>query len=323
MRYLIAAHDAGGAEVVSAWVKANPQHQYTFLLQGPAVTVFTRKIPILNNIGFEELSNHLPRIDQVLTATSWGSDLERLVIQFARSRQIRVAAYLDHWNNYLERFLLNDNLCLPDEIWVGDEDAERLARIIFTETPVLLIKNQYFCEIQSEYEKISKPLPQSDKKNLLYICEPISACNTWKCGNENVLHYTEFTAMQHLFSNLSALDLYEYLNCIKLRLHPSEIMGKYNNLIKNVSPGNGCNIVYSEHTTLLEDYAWADWVVGVSSMALAIAIMLKKLVFTCVPENAVIMRLPVTGILPFNRESIFLTLNSIEHVSRQTNDYVC
>ena len=40
---LVVAHDAGGAEVVSAWVKKNPQNVFTYLLQGPAVKIFQKR----------------------------------------------------------------------------------------------------------------------------------------------------------------------------------------------------------------------------------------------------------------------------------------
>ena len=32
-------------------------------------------------------------------------------------------AFLDHWTNYRERFLLDGSPVLPDELWVGDEHA--------------------------------------------------------------------------------------------------------------------------------------------------------------------------------------------------------
>lgn len=314
MRYLIVAHDAGGAEIVSAWVKANPQHQYCYLLQGPAITVFSRKIPLLMNAELEELASILPNVDYVLTGTSWGSDLERYVIQFSRSHQVKVVSYLDHWNNYIERFLYNGIACLPDEIWVGDEEAEFLAKSIFNNTPIHLIKNEYFHEIRREFENVTKP-PRSSKKNLLYICEPISACNTWKTGDKDYLNYTEFTALQYLFQKVSELDIYRHLNCIKIRLHPSEKKSKYQDVLEKILPHASCEVIYSENSTLLEDYAWTDWVVGVSSMALVIANILHKVVFTCVPENAITMKLPLKGILPFNKHSVHLTLNTSMMIS--------
>ena len=114
MKILIVAHDAGGAEIISAWVKANSQHEYRFILQGPAVITFSRKISEIKNESIENLLLIFPEIDFVLTGTSWGSDLERQVIQIARKQNVFVTSYLDHWVNYAERFRYQGMLCLPN-----------------------------------------------------------------------------------------------------------------------------------------------------------------------------------------------------------------
>ena len=103
-----------------------------------------------------------------MTSTSWGSDLEREVIKIALDKKIRVAAYLDHWVNYLERFLQNGTFILPDEIWTGDEVALNLARIIFGNTPVRLVKNEYFESVKKEFNDLPV-VPRSEKYHLLYI----------------------------------------------------------------------------------------------------------------------------------------------------------
>ena len=53
----------------------------------------------------------------------------------------RAIAFLDHWTNYPERFLRKGIQHLPDELWVGDEDTERLARADFPNVPIRLVPN--------------------------------------------------------------------------------------------------------------------------------------------------------------------------------------
>ena len=86
----------------------------------------------------------------VLTGTGWASNLEREAIRMARSHRVQVAAYLDHWVNYAERFTVDGVLELPDEIWVGDEEALDLAHRTFPTTEVRLEPNQYWSEIRAE-----------------------------------------------------------------------------------------------------------------------------------------------------------------------------
>jgi len=309
MKILIVAHDAGGAEIVSAWVKANPLNQYYFILEGPAVAVFSRKILNIDNYCVDELVEVFSKIEFVLTGTSWGSDLERNVIKASRKQNIFVASYLDHWVNYLERFLCDGEVCLPNEIWVGDSDAENLAKNIFKETPVRMEPNQYYVEVKNEYKKIVAP-SRSKKYNLLYICEPVEAASVWKTGNKNSRNYTEFSALEYFFNKLNLLKLSENLEKIKLRLHPSEHKSKYDRVMETAQKKCLCEMDVSENTSLLEDYAWADYVVGISSMALVIAAMLEKKVFTCVPENVKVTKLPLQNIFPLNKDTIFLRYRS-------------
>ncbi|MCX7121830.1 MAG: hypothetical protein NTZ67_08720 [Gammaproteobacteria bacterium] len=300
MHLLIVSHDAGGAEIVSAWVKANPQNHYYFILQGPAVDIFSRKIANIHNSFVEELTQILLSVEFVLTGTSWGSDLEQIAIKEALLKNIFVAAYLDHWVNYLERFLLNGIAILPNEIWVGDEDAENLAKNIFKKTTIRYVTNQYFIEIKKEFKKISVR-PKSEKLNILYLCEPVEDTALWKTGDKNSRNYTEFSALEYFFNKACKYNLPENLNSIKLRPHPSELAEKYDTVIEVARKQCGCEITVSQKTTLLEDFAWADWVVGVSSMALVVATILKKKVFTCIPENAAVTMLPILEIKRFDK----------------------
>ena len=63
---------------------------------------------------------------------------------------------MDHWVNYLERFELNGNTILPDEIWVGDKDAERIANKTFNKTPVIFYPNPYFEDLKDEISSIEE-----------------------------------------------------------------------------------------------------------------------------------------------------------------------
>ncbi|MBF0301103.1 MAG: hypothetical protein HQK51_20515, partial [Oligoflexia bacterium] len=82
---LIVAHDAGGGEILSAWIKAKQQKDrlkiFTFLLEGPAIKIFQKKISSLTIISRESINKkYLSTFDLVLTATSWACDLEKVIL---------------------------------------------------------------------------------------------------------------------------------------------------------------------------------------------------------------------------------------------------
>src|SRR5579862_9075962 len=96
---LIVAHDAGGSEVISSWVQNQSEGRYSFLLEGPAIEIFKRKVQFDKNLNREEALTQLGRkeFDFVLTGSSWASDLERVFLTHSKRLQIRCGTFLDHW----------------------------------------------------------------------------------------------------------------------------------------------------------------------------------------------------------------------------------
>src|SRR3954452_10037732 len=148
MRVLVAAHDAGGAEVVSSWLRrGGVLRECSCVAEGPAETVFRRKLPDLDYISRDDALRRLPEHDLVLTGTSGLADLERVVIRAAREAGVRSATFLDHWHSYETRFRCGDSLVLPDEIWVGDDAAMKLAREQFPATTLKYEPDPHMAEV--------------------------------------------------------------------------------------------------------------------------------------------------------------------------------
>jgi hypothetical protein len=55
-------------------------------------------------------------------------------------------------------------------------------------------------------------------------------------------------------------------------------------------------VLQSNGTTLLQDLAWADWVVGCDTAALVAAVFAGRKVFSCIPPGGQPMTLPFTEI---------------------------
>ena len=168
--YTVVSHDAGGAEVLSSYLRRSGA-RCRFVLEGPARRVFERKLGPLETLGLEDA---LAARGIVLCGSSWQSELEFDALGMARERGLRCITFLDHWVNYAERFTRAGVVNLPDEIWVGDDIAQQIAARTFPDMRICEVQNPYLLDIAEELARM--PLRRDDSSlgiSLLYICEPI------------------------------------------------------------------------------------------------------------------------------------------------------
>jgi hypothetical protein len=278
----IISHDAGGAEILSSWLRHNSQ-PHCLVLDGPAVSIFQKKLGNSISIPLEQA---VEISDWVLCGTSWQSNLEKRAITQAKIAGKKVVAFLDHWVNYRERFQFEGITILPDEIWVGDINAELIAQQFFPDINIILIPNPYFIDLQADLERLEPNLSHSNQRAVLYVCEPIREHSLLTYGNERYWGYVEEEALQFFLDNVAALG--GSIDSIKIRLHPSETTGKYD-------WAKGTNSLVAETITnksLLEQIVEADIVVGCGSMAMVVALLAKKRVISAIPPGGKACELP-------------------------------
>lgn len=290
---LVVAHDSGGAEVVSAWVNKHREFRYSFVLGGPALNVFCRKLGQVTTLSESEMEPSIQGASWVLTGTSWASDLEKRAIRAARQRNVRVVSYLDHWTSFAERFELAGERCLPDEIWAGDEHGFSKAREAFPAHPVKLVPNLYFEEMRDQIANATVPKPAGEKLRILYVTEPTSVVARKKFGDAQYWGYTEYEALERYLDFLSGES--DAVEQVRLRPHPSEPAGKYAAIIAKYSAS--LRIEESCSGTLVQDCAWADAIVGCDSMAMVIGVLAAKKVFCCIPKGGPPPSLPYQEIV--------------------------
>ena len=121
--YAVVSHDAGGAEILSSYVKREKPN-VVFALAGPAERIFKRKLGQIEN---KPLIDAINAADVLLCGTSLPSAHERNAIRIAKEMKLHSIAFLDHWINYPDRFKEGAKLLLPDEIWTVDERAFALS----------------------------------------------------------------------------------------------------------------------------------------------------------------------------------------------------
>jgi len=293
-KILIVSHDAGGAEVVSSWVRCHPEYQFEFCLDGPAVGIFQKKIIKLENQPVVHLEKIIQKSNRVVTGTSWASDIEKEAIKLGKKLGKTVASFLDHWVNYPQRFQYNGQTCLPDEIWVGDEDALRIAQNYFPKEKLKFVPNPYFQDIKDELNSLRLPPRQTKKVRILYVCEPIGEHSRREYGHSLHWGYTEYDALRFFFKKLADMISFENIESVCVRNHPSESRDKYDTILEEYP---AIPFKKSGGNSIIDDCVWADWVAGCNSMALVVGLLAGKKVYSCIPPGGHLCSLPQKGII--------------------------
>ncbi len=259
-RVLVVAHDAGEAEMIGAYIEKHKNDTaFKAFVGGPAETVFLRR-----KIPFERLENIFqcletqPAAEYILMGTGiGGSKSISRVVKKARTVHIKTIGYLDHWTIFKKRFgfpAKGWKESIPDELWAGDPYAYDIAMKHFNDRPIRLVSNAQFEEIQERFRSFQKGV---EEKNILFLGEPVSY------NPENIFA-----------SVLSTLKDHNETSTIILRTHPNEPSSAYQAQIDMFSDSLDIKRYTSKY--LLSDIAQARIVIGIETMALAIASLCGK-----------------------------------------------
>ena len=279
----IVSHDAGGAEILSSWLLRSDD-LCSVVLEGPAIGIFARKCIVAERLTLAEA---ITKCDWILCGTGWASDLERQAIKLGRQHGKKTIAFLDHWINYKERFQEFDgSITLPDEIWVGDEQAKRIAKAAFPNIQVKLQINPYLEGLRKDLVQIGTNKLPTNKVSILYVCEPIREHANLQYGDERYWGYTEEDALKYFLENIESLNL--EISHINIRPHPSENPNKYH-WAKALAPAL---IRFGGAEPLMQETVDADIIVGCESMALVVGLLAGKRVISCIPPSANPCQLP-------------------------------
>lgn len=280
----IVAHDAGAANLILGWIFEQKHKNLIFCVSGPALDIFRRWWPLILNT---DIDSAVRDAELLISGTSASTiDLEHQARLIARHFGVRSVGVLDHWVNYKQRFVRNEEFVPPDEIWVSDELAASIACACFPDQLVRRINN-YFLEMQ--IQRISaKSEKKLDRRTLhvLYLLEPIK--ESW--GQEGV--QAEMQALNFFVQHRSLLGIGDNAQ-IRLRLHPSEAPGKYADWCMQHKELN----IYIDCIGALPDLiAWSDIVVGCQTAAMVIALHAKRHVVSVMPPWSPACALPHDGI---------------------------
>lgn len=282
----VVAHDAGAANHIISWLRRCNCQKIHSCFAGPAARLWAQSFRASSKSS-GTLSEVVRRSNMLITGTGWGSTLEHDARKLAKSAGLKSVAVIDHWANYHERFIRNGEEVLPDEIWVADEYAEKMAEREFPNLKVVQLPNVYLDSLVQEVRAHEHSVIKRTDCNMLYVLEPIR--ERWGCDKQP----SEFQALDFLVKNVNLIHPKGKWS-IRLRPHPSDPVGKYEQWLQ-VQRSNP--ITLDESPSLAESIAWADVVVGCHTYAMVVALAAGRRVLSSIPPWAPPCILPQAGIL--------------------------
>jgi hypothetical protein len=274
---LVVVHDAGGAEIIAAYLKAKMKPtEFIAYASGPAARTFSREriayTPAPKTVaGMKGAIATHPESNRLLTATGWMTSVEKNALAEAKRVGLHTIVYLESWNRFRERFGYPEKgwkQNLPDEFWVGDRDAETLAKKYFPQSHVRLVPNEYF---RATVARVRAAPSARDTVLLLSDTNP------------GIL--AAFDAF------LSALG--KNLVRVRIRFHPADARSRFDALIKKYP---GVPIEKSTEPDLARDLSLARTVIGGETVALVVALKAKRKAI-CLPIPGQKPYLPQAGLL--------------------------
>ena len=254
----IICHDAGSANIIINWIKYYKK-KYIIRVDGPAKKIFERvlKKKKINH----KLEKIIQNSDLIITGTSNISSLENRARMIALQKKKKVIAVLDHWVFFRERFIYQNKVLLPNEIWVTNKFAYALVKKKFKHVNVKLKKNI----LEKLIAKV-KATKVRKIRNYLYFLEPI---------NNSV----EFVALKKFHLFLKKNNISNNISII-FKLHPREKINKYKKIL-NIF--NKYNYKIISDIDLVQLFSWAQIILGLRSYALVLGIKTKKPLFSLLP----------------------------------------
>ncbi|MDP1604347.1 MAG: hypothetical protein Q8M03_13910 [Legionella sp.] len=288
----VVAHDAGAANHIISWLRTGliDSKSAFFCFAGPAEVIALAFFPELQNHSLDDALNNASIL---ISGTGWQTELEHNARILARANNLKTVGVIDHWVNYQARFIRNNAEILPDEIWVVDDYAKKIAETSFPTTAIIKQPNDYLTFELQTIKSFTKS--RTGFTRVLFLMEPIRE----KWGSTTTLG--EIQAFNYFIRHVNVLNLSNMELVIKP--HPSDNIGKYQSLINT---HRALAIKIDDESTLAELLGWADIVVGCQTYAMAIATAAGKTVVSTLPPQASPCVLP-------HQEIIHLSKLVVEH----------
>lgn len=257
----IVSHDSGGANIINSLAKFFKDIRFNLYARGPAKSIFNAK-----NIDFIDDENiFFNKVDFIIFGTG-STSFEKKYLKFAKSKNIKTAAILDHFVNFRQRFTDGSSILYPDYCFVCDEYSLDIAyKELAPFKNIGLCKNYLIESMCQEIKSFSKKRTNS----VLYVLENIQ--EEW----DDKLQPWEI-AFNNFYNNFYKKNNFD---SIIVRPHPKDSPSLYKSLKKFDE------VIFDLYSSPINSLSKVSVVVGVESYLLYLAYYCGFDVYTSIPNN--------------------------------------
>ena len=264
----IAAHDAGGAAIIGALTRKFFARNFYARTAGPA-----SKIIDSENVSYCKTDESLFGNIDFLILGSGAGDYEKHFLRKAKAKNIKTGVILDHFVNYKSRFVINNEVVYPEVCYVCDDYSYNLAKKELSDSPLIRKCQNYLLE---EWRTLVSKRGFEDKNNILYVLENIEenwdgAGKPWEI------------AFRNFYESFDGVGCGEK---IIVRPHPKDDLSIYKDLLQYP------RVVFDCDPSPIGSLCECGVVVGVESYLMYLAHLLGLQVYTSLPVNQRVPRLP-------------------------------
>lgn len=286
-KILVAAHDAGGAEILAAMIASernNFQWHLVCPMECPAYDTFGRR-GLLDLYRSPETAEQdlIDRNYDYLFVGTGKSGFEFPFIKQAGVSEIPSMAFLEHWVNYRERFAYPEpgwEQHLPEFTAVSDQLAYSIAQSLGC-FKLLKVRNYYIEELRGKYPEEKN---ENSMGKILFLSEAIEEHCQNQYHDPRRLGFTQTDLIEGLLDRHRVLAQRFGAERITIRLHPYEPTGKYDYLREKY---DDIDLILENprDRDLNDSLASSEIVFGIDGMALLIAHLLGKKAFSILPKG--------------------------------------
>ena len=283
-RGLFVFSDPGGAKPILSFIYLNRISEFLIISdrEYDFFSYFNFKVNLFDKEDYKEIFESF-KPDYVFTGTSYTSIIELLYIEEAKFRNIKSISFIDHYTRYPDRFILNGESLYPDEIYLTDDRAMRIAfEYKLDEYSKLVITGNFFHHFLEQWTPktpracfIPGLTIPDDKKILVFAPDPMS-----NVGGKIKFGFDETDVWAILAKAL--ISEFKEILIVVIKLHPNQ-----NTLyLKNfISASIYSNVIYANDTDSIELTYYADVVSGMYSSFLIESSKFNKKVLRILPNS--------------------------------------
>jgi hypothetical protein len=135
--YCVIARDAGPANQISCWC-VKRKNKVNFSVSGQAKKIFFNTLGKFHNFNFKLAIQN----SEVVICGTGGTEYEKKAMLYAKKNNKKLIIWLDHWIFYKKRLTFKKKTIIPNEIWVTDKYALKIAKQTFNCR--ILLKPDYY-----------------------------------------------------------------------------------------------------------------------------------------------------------------------------------